>query len=245
MTYLVSVLLIVVAITLLLHGFAYFFVGKALPVETSEILHGSDKVDVDYTPWLQFSPREQTPKAGLIFHPGGYVDPEAYSQIMAFLAEQGVLVVVVAGPQRTPIADRFAADRVLAAYPQIQSWFIGGHSQGGAVANLYLRDRWQDTPIKGLIYLGYFSGDRHSLAHINIPVLTIYGTRDGHASKFAPRHHNLPIDRRIVCIDGGNHGQFGAYGLHFGDQTSEISRCTQQVVARQSIIDFIEEILAR
>ena len=50
------------------------------------------------------------------------------------------------------------------AYPDIDKWFIGGHSQGGAVSTLYTRDRKDLDKQAGLIYLGCYVLDRHSLS---------------------------------------------------------------------------------
>ncbi len=234
-------------LVLLAHGFCYFFVGKRIKPLVEPYLKSSDRVDYQRTRYLEFRPRQGSPRAGLIFHPGGYADPEAYARIIHKVAEAcGLYCVIIPGPQRTPIAKRFSADQVIAANPQIEKWFISGHSQGGAVASLYMRDRLDDPAyrekIAGLIFLGFFVFDRHSLAaRKQLPCLSVYGDRDGHAEKFKPNEKNLPPGARVVCIEGGNHGQFGAYRFHFGDQIAEIERETQQDIAINAIVEFVNE----
>lgn len=244
----IYLLLGLTGLVLLAHGFCYFFIGKALPGEVLPYLKSAERVSFKKDKWLEFRPTAQRINAGLIFHPGGYVDPEAYARIFSKVAETGVLCIIVPGPQRTPIANRFSSDKVMRAHPEITHWFIAGHSQGGAVASLYVRDR-ENQPediakkITGLIFLGFFVFDRHSLAHRNLPCLSVYGSRDGHADKFKPNEKNLPQNAKVICIEGGNHGQFGAYGLHFGDQTPEIPRHDQQDIAINAITAFINETL--
>ena len=235
-----------VGLVALLHAFCYFFVGKCIRPAVEPYLRGSAAVEVTRKRWLVFEPRGAPPRAGLIFHPGGYVDPEAYARVFHKVAEgSGLRCVIVPGPQRTPIAARFSADKVIAAYPDIDRWFIAGHSQGGAVASLYLRDRL-DQPlyqrkIAGLIFLGFFVFDRHSLAARTLPCLSVYGNRDGHAERFKPNEKNLPAGARVLCIEGGNHGQFGAYTFHFGDRPATLPREQQQDRAIDAIVEFVRE----
>lgn len=235
-----------VALVILLHAFAYCFVGKRVRARVDPFLRSSAGVRVTRGRWLVFEPAGAAPRTGLIFHPGGYVDPESYARVFHAVAERsGARCVVVPGPQRTPIANRFSSDRVIAAWPEIDRWFIAGHSQGGAVASLYVRDRL-DQPsyrdrIAGLIFLGFFVFDRHSLAARTLPCLSVYGDRDGHAERFEPNRKNLPQGARVLCIPGGNHGQFGAYRFHFGDRPATIARERQQDLAIDAIVEFMRE----
>jgi len=234
-----------IGLVLLAHLFAYFFVGRTIKSEVKPYLQSSDDVEVTLRPWVVMRPRKTAIKAGIIFHPGGYVDAESYARIFNHVAAAGYLCVLVPGPQRTPMAKRFAADGVMDAFPEINQWYISGHSQGGAVASLYVRDR-EEKPeyfkkIAGIIFLGFFVFDRHSHAHRSLPCLSVYGSRDGHADKFKPNEKNLPQGAKVVCIEGGNHGQFGAYTFHFGDQTPEIPRHDQQDIAINAIKEFLAE----
>jgi pimeloyl-ACP methyl ester carboxylesterase len=247
MIYLGILLLVLVGIPLLLHIFAQLFVGKTLKQDISQYLRSSEQLE--FSPkgraqnWLVFKPRQREVRAGLLFHPGGYVDPESYARIISAVAEQGIFCVILCNRHRTPIADRFAADRVMAAYPDIKQWFIGGHSQGGAVSTLYTRDRPDEKRQIGLIYLGCYVLDRHSLSDRALPTLNIWGSNDGHADKFEPNEKNLPQPAHCIKIEGGNHRQFAHYGLHFGDGEATISREEQQTLAIAAISEFINKVL--
>ena len=143
------------AIILLLHCFCYFFLGKALLPQLQQYLRSDDDVAYRRDKYCVFEPQQGRIRAGLIFHPGGYVDPESYARIFSAIAREGIVCIVVPGPFRTPIARRFSSDQVMKDFPQVRPWFIAGHSQGGAVASLYVRDRHAEKDIAGLIFLGF------------------------------------------------------------------------------------------
>ena len=245
MNILLAVIGALLAIILLLHFFCYFFLGKALLPQLQQYLSSDDVVAYHRDKYCVFEPQQGRIRAGLIFHPGGYVDPESYAGIFSAIAREGIVCIIVPGPFRTPIARRFSSDRVMKDFPQVRPWFIAGHSQGGAVASLYVRDRHAEKDIAGLIFLGFFVFDRHSLSHLDLPALTVFGDHDGHSEKFEPNHKNLPKGAEIVKIVGGNHGQFGHYGLHFGDRPAEIPREQQQQIAIEAISRFINQVLEK
>jgi pimeloyl-ACP methyl ester carboxylesterase len=61
----------------------------------------------------------------------------AAAPLGASLAEEEFLVVI---PRRTlnlAVLELNAAQQVLEAYPEIEAWVIGGHSQGGAMTASY------------------------------------------------------------------------------------------------------------
>lgn len=74
-------------------------------------------------------------KAGLLFYLGGKVEYTAYSPLMRACAEQGILCVLVKMPCNLAILDMNAADGIAVQYPEIEDWYIGGHSLGGAMAD--------------------------------------------------------------------------------------------------------------
>ncbi|MBE0687196.1 MAG: hypothetical protein IH585_14495, partial [Anaerolineaceae bacterium] len=88
--------------------------------------------------WMQFSPANRTPTSGLIFYPGGRVDYRAYSPLMREIANGGYSVFLVKMPLSLAVFGINRADAVLAANPEITTWFIGGHSLGGAMAASYI-----------------------------------------------------------------------------------------------------------
>jgi hypothetical protein len=240
----ISLLLLVVIVPLSFHLFATLFIGRALKADIDNALKQYPDIAITQKRWLTLTPNNTQIRAGLVFQPGGYVDAEAYLPMLARLAQQGIFCVIVCGPSRLSILDRFAADNVIATSPEIAQWFLAGHSLGGAVTNLYIRDRYKElceknVTIKGLIFLGCYFSDRHSLANLPIPTLSVYGSEDGFAERFEPNHHNLPTNTTIVKIDGGNHGQFGYYGRHLHDNPASISRAEQLAITQHAMTTFI------
>src|SRR5512141_346912 len=61
-------------------------------------LQSDSLVLVDTRPWLTFRPRSAETVTGLVFYPGGLVDPRAYAPIARDIAAQGHLVVVPSMP---------------------------------------------------------------------------------------------------------------------------------------------------
>jgi hypothetical protein len=97
--------------------------------------------------------------------------------------------------------------------------------------------------VAGLVLIGTSHPRDFSLAHLQIPVTQIYGTRDTIADvdKVVAARRNLPPSITIVEIDGGNHSQFGSYGFQPGDWPASIPRREQQ----QRTVDAIVATLAR
>jgi hypothetical protein len=52
----------------------------------------------------------------------------------------------------------------------------------------------------------------------------------------------LPVDTQYVVIQGGNHAQFGDYGVQPGDQEATITRLEQQKQIVDATIRFMKAI---
>lgn len=165
----------------------------------------------------------------LIFYPGAKVEFTAYLPILEKLSQNGITSVLIEMPLNFAILDSDAADEVFDELPEINYWYIGGHSMGGAMASSYAAENAEK--IEGLVLLGaYIYGD--------VPpedALTIYGTLNSNLEK------NIDYTENVVIIEGGNHAQFGNYGEQKGDPPATISRESQQNIAVEEILDFIEE----
>ncbi|MDY4737636.1 alpha/beta hydrolase, partial [Terrisporobacter sp.] len=92
---------------------------------------------------------------------------------------------------------------------------------GGVMASKYASTH---KNIKALaLYASYPSGDE--LKDSNIEVVSIYGSKDGVVNKenLDESKENLPDGSEFIEIKGGNHSQFGDYGLQNGDNKATIS----------------------
>lgn len=157
---------------------------------------------------------------------------------MQACAEQGILCVLVEMPFRLAVLDMNAADGIQEQYPEIEDWYIGGHSLGGSMAASYLADHAEEY--KGLILLGSYS--TVDLSKTDLDVLSIYGSEDKvlNREKYDANKSNLPDDFRERVIDGGCHAYFGMYGAQDGDGTPTISNEEQITLTADVILEGIQ-----
>jgi hypothetical protein len=197
--------------------------------EAIAALASDDKVTVTRSNWIEFTPVGSTPTTGFIFYPGGHVDARAYAPPARALAEQGYLVAITPMPLTLAILSPERANDVIKNHPEIERWFLGGHSLGGATAAIYA-DR-NPGVLDGVIFWAAYPPDSNSLAgQTDLAVTSIYGTLDGLATVDDIEHSKtlVPPTATFVPIEGGNHAQFGWYGPQQGDNEATITREEQQ-----------------
>lgn len=184
--------------------------------------------------WV-FAPEKA--QAGLIFYPGGKVECTAYAPLLHGLAEHGVLCVLVQMPCNLAVLDANAADGIAAQYPEIDRWYIGGHSLGGAMAASYAGGHADD--LEGLVLLAAYS--TADLTDSSLRVFTAYGSEDDvlNREKYAANYSNLPADTTEWILDGGCHAGFGAYGAQKGDGIPCISADEQAQQTADAVAAWI------
>lgn len=188
---------------------------------------------------LIFYPREeQDLHVGIIFYPGGKVAYQAYAPFMGKLAERGITCFLIKMPCNLAILNPKKADGLQEQFPEIEEWYMAGHSLGGACGAMYLEDR--DESFEGLILLGAYS--TVDLSSKNLQVLSLYGSKDGvlDLEKYKEDRMNLPTNLKEYVIEGGCHAGFGNYGEQSGDGKAEISNEKQQEIAADQIIEWIQ-----
>lgn len=185
---------------------------------------------------VAFEPRSAT--VGLIFYPGGKVEHRAYEPLMAALAREGILCVLVEMPFNLAVLDINAADGIQEQYPEIEDWYIGGHSLGGSMAASYLSDHADEY--EGLILLGSYS--TADLSDTGLDVLSIYGSEDRvlNREKYDENKSNLPKNFTEVVIEGGCHAYFGMYGAQDGDGVPTISNHEQILLTVESMMKVLK-----
>ncbi|WP_256295838.1 alpha/beta hydrolase [Haloarchaeobius salinus] len=170
-------------------------------------------------------------RVGLVFYPGGRVEPGAYVHTLAPLAERGVTVVVPGVPLNLAVLDNDAASPVISNEDGIDSWYVGGHSLGGAMACRYANGN--AGRVDGLVLAASYCDV--DVSGSGLATVAITGTRDGvlNRDRFESNRRFLPADATFVSVEGMNHAQFGDYGAQDGDDEATISTATahERVVA--------------
>jgi dienelactone hydrolase len=189
---------------------------------------------------ITFRPKGIVPETGLIFYPGVHVNPPSYAPAAYEIAKAGYLVVIPHVTLNLAVFSPNRADDVIARYPSVKHWIIGGHSLGGEIAAQYAYDH--PGRVHGLVLWATYPPSNASLADSQLPVLSIYGTNDSGAASMETSKTLLPPDTTWVVIEGGNHAQFGWYGPQPGDNPATISREEQQRQAVEATINFLNSL---
>lgn len=201
-------------------------------------LRSTVSVTVTQDKWIVFEPVDGT-NIGLIFYPGGLVEPAAYAPVLKKIAENGVLSVITPMPFNLAIFNTGAANTVIKKYPQISQWVIAGHSLGGASAAIFAEKN--PTKIKAIAFWDSYPPDSADLSDNNLSVLSIFGTTNGlpNTDSFDDKRQLIPEDSIFVPIEGANHAQFGDYGPQKGDVAASISLAEQHDKVAEIMLDFI------
>ena len=185
---------------------------------------------------IVFEPEGAT--KGFIFYPGGKVEYTAYVPLMQALAAEGILCVLLEMPFNLAVLDVNAADGIQKEYPEIEEWYIGGHSLGGSMAASYIADNADDY--EGLVLLGSYS--TADLSDTDLTVLSVFGSEDKvmNREKYDKNKENLPNGFAEFVIDGGCHAYFGMYGAQKGDGTPAITNEEQIRITVENIVKIME-----
>jgi hypothetical protein len=233
-----------IVLALVIFGLAGFLIWASNPAEPQPEarLSLSDTPEIKFTiidDWLVFEPTDSVPTTGLIFYPGGRVDPRAYAPHARAIAAEGFTVVVVPMPLNFAFLGINRATQVIEAFPGIKHWAVGGHSLGGAMAAEFVKDHPQE--IDGLALWASYPAENTDLSALEIQAMSIYATNDGLATaeEVLSARPRLPAGTRFVEIPGGNHAGFGWYGPQGGDGELEITKLTQQSQIVESMVFFL------
>lgn len=218
----ITIITLVFVIGFFVYASQYY---KATPDVHSLLAHPNvEVIDSD----IIYISSEQDTEIAVVFYPGAKVEYTAYLPLLKKVVDEiGVDAILVKMPFNMAIFDSNRIDDVMDIYPTIQTWYLSGHSMGGAMASNYMASH--PDKIEGLILLGsYIYGD------VSVEdTLTIYGSLNTSVAD------KVDYDTNVVIIDGGNHAQFGNYGDQKGDAPATISRLKQQNETVQAIKEFI------
>lgn len=172
-------------------------------------------------------------KEALIFYPGAKVEETAYAPFLRLLAEKGMDVCLVKMPFHLAFFGINKADELMKNY-DYASWYIGGHSLGGAMAASYAAENGEK--LDGLILCAAYPTEE---LDDHLQEISLYGSEDkvlnlekiDEGRAYAP---DMYVEHKI---EGGNHAQFGNYGEQDGDGTPLVTPAGQQAEAARVIIE--------
>jgi dienelactone hydrolase len=177
---------------------------------------------------------------GLVYYPGGLVDPEAYAVTAQGIADAGYLVVIPKMPLNLAFTGIDRADRIRADYPEIESWVIGGHSLGGAMAAEYAKNNVDS--LDGLIMFASYPANVKDFVDFPIPILTIIGSQDPGAPQQEAFYEAIRDSATRTLIQGGNHRQYADYAFQKDDGIATISAAEQQDQIIAATVQFLDRL---
>jgi len=219
----VFVPLIFIVEALVVGFFAYYFLSYAKADSAAlSYLSSSSSVSVvalESGGWLFDGPGES---AAMVFYPGAKVDTAAYAPLCSSIAARGIDCFLVSVPCHMAIFGIDTADSVISSY-SYSTWYVGGHSIGGAAACMYASS---SSVVSGVFLCGAYVP-----CELSVPVCCVYGSSDGvlEMDKLAAGRSYVPSSLYSeLVIAGGNHAQFGMYGVQAGDGEASVS-CLEQI----------------
>ena len=223
-------------IVVMIIAMAVYFGTYYHSVDVDEYFTDSDTVTVTETDsgWLFDGEGED---AALIFYPGAKVEASAYAPLLYELAEEGVDCFLVKMPLRMAIFGVNKALDITDAY-DYETWILAGHSLGGAMAASCAASNPDSFDVL-LLLAAYTTKEIDE----GVTVLSLYGSEDGvlNMDSVESGRDLVPEDYTEICIEGGNHAQFGSYGEQDGDGTATITAEEQRQAVIDALTDLLEE----
>ena len=221
------------------------FCEKILSSDTSdsERIYEVETIDISTrypTDAIIYKPVGIEPTVGVVFYAGNPVDYRDYGTLLTAIASAGYLVISPEFPLDTAALNVIAGEEYMKQYPDIQEWFLAGHSHGGGVSTVELALR--PNLFKGLIIIDSIIGV--PVTQEGFPVLTFHATEDLAVPGY---QHSILMaelaaaDTTEVVIEGGNHAQFGDYGIQFNDGVAKISKEEQLDITIREILKFLKK----
>lgn len=235
-----GLLLSALAAPLFAQGYTYPANGDAVDALESNLV-----IQVTNTPgFIRFDNKFVSKNVGLLIAPGAEVDPVAYARIARKIAGNGFSVVIDKTPSELVIAGVMPSmiGPIKQANADIPSWALAGHSLGGVIAARYVAQNPGDFTVKGLAMWASFPDPSMPISYrTDLAIASIYGELDCVLPKqnILGLAWTLPFNASFVQIDGGNHAQWGDYGLQEGDCEAGITTTQQKIRGKNLTIDLV------
>lgn len=179
-------------------------------------------------------------KTALILYPGGKVDHRAYEPLALRIAQAGILCIVPKMPFNLAVFGIDRAERFIASHPEIEHWYVGGHSLGGSMAASFAAK--QESMVDGLVLLASYSVA--DISSLPLSVLSITASNDTVLSRESYEKYktNLPQGSTELVLAGGNHAGFASYGTQKGDGIATLPAAEQQAAVAEAVAAFCLEL---
>ncbi len=206
----------------------------------SSILESNSLVHVEQAKdFISFTPVRPYQKV-FIFYPAALVDPEAYAPLCRRIADQGYKTMIIKMPWRLASYGYNKPIELGLLKDSTKQYILAGHSQGAKMAAQFVYEH--PKLMSKLILIGTTHPKDIDLSRVLIPVMKIYGSKDGVANpdQVVLNKPKLPATTKYVLIAGANHAQFGYYGSQLRDHKATITREEQQKDVLEDILGFIK-----
>ena len=210
----------------------------ALPIAMEVLSDNNTNLNLEKN-MIVFTPPINKNGKGLIFYPGGKVEYLSYLPLMQRIASQGYTVFLLKMPLNLAVFNQNAANTPIEQYSDINTWYLSGHSLGGAMASIYASKNIDK--VNGLILLGSYPAA--DLSEFNLKMVSIYGSEDNILNKdtFEKNKIFAPKQTDYIKIKGGNHAYYGSYGEQKKDGLALITPEEQQKLTADRIIEFMDK----
>lgn len=212
----------------------YYEAGDTATALTTELSETEELFETDGSIAVGQSDAE----VGIVIYPGAKVDPYAYVPLADVLSDQGYYCVIAKMPFNLAFFGIDAATDIMNSAPEVDEWWIAGHSLGGAMAAQFASSH--PSELEGVILLAAYAAS--DLSTTNLDVEIIYGSNDGVLNRAALEENvgNLPHNAAMHVIEGGNHAGFGDCGPQEGDGECSIGASEQWRITSSEVSERIE-----
>jgi len=209
--------------------------------EALAALESDTVVSISQDQWIVFTPVGSSPAKGLIFYPGGECDERGYAEPLREIAAAGYLVVLVPMPLQLAVFAPDSATEVIAAFPEIESWAIAGHSLGGSMAARYTHHHPDN--IDGLILWDAYAPDDMTASSEKIMMIHRSDESGAVPPDYEAKLPLLPEQTEFVPLKGAQHlnyGRFIAGRLYRDAPVAELDPEEHRAMAAGASISFME-----
>jgi hypothetical protein len=215
---------------------------SADPAALQAVLDDPD-VEVVLGEVVEVRPAGRDPVRGVVFYPGARVDPAAYVATWADVAvATDTLVLIPRMRLNLAVLSRGRAAELIGSDPDVDEWWVGGHSLGGAMAASWAGQQPAGTVDGLVLWAAYATSGAGLDARDDLEVLSVSGSRDGLTTPedVAQGREMLPTGAHVIEVEGMNHAQFGRYGPQRGDLEPTIDDAD----ATEALVDAHLEVFA-